>query len=184
MAARMRRVLQAAAVAVVALLIVLLAFKVFDEARAQSLRDAVRSGEKPAAPSFDLPRLNGGGSLALESLRGKAVVLNFWASWCEPCKEEAPLLEQAWKRYRDEGVVLVGIDANDFRKDARRFVERYRTTYEIVHDGRGATLGRFGLTGFPETLFLDAKGRIVDWVVGPVTEETLARGIAAAREAS
>ena len=182
MAGRTRLLLQAAAVAVVALLIALLGREVLTEAKARSLRDGVREGERPAAPGFELPRLDGGGKLSLASLRGKVVVLNFWASWCEPCKEEAPLLEAAWQRYRRDGVVLVGIDAQDFKRDARRFVARYGATYPIVHDGPGSTLGRYGITGFPETLFLDRAGRIVGWVTGPVTEVSLETNIRAALE--
>ena len=181
---RPKLLLQAAAVTVVALLLALLGWEVVAEGKARSLREAVERGGTPAAPNFELPRLNGGGTVSLARLRGSVVVVNFWASWCEPCKEEAPLLERAWRRHRDSGVVLVGIDANDFKKDARRFLERYGGTYEIVHDGRGSTLGRFGITGFPETLFVDRRGDLVAWIRGPVTEESLERGIRRALESA
>jgi cytochrome c biogenesis protein CcmG, thiol:disulfide interchange protein DsbE len=173
MPGRLRIVLQAAAVLVVALLLALLGWQVF------------RTDQKPnvghAAPLFTLPHLGSDAELSLASLRGKAVVLNFWASWCNPCKGEAPLLEEAWKRYKDEGVVVLGVDAQDFEVDAQRFVDNAGITYPIVRDKHGSTLGHYGVTGFPETWFIDARGRIVgDHIVGPLTEEELEKNIKAA----
>jgi cytochrome c biogenesis protein CcmG, thiol:disulfide interchange protein DsbE len=105
-------------------------------------------------------------------------VLNFWASWCGPCKDEAPLLESAWNRYKDQGVVVLGVDAQDFDVDAQRFVDRAGITYPVVRDKHGSTLGHYGVTGFPETWFIDAQGRIVgEHVAGPLTEEDLERNI-------
>ncbi len=178
MAGRAKFASQAAAVLVVVLLFGLLAWQVAVKEEGRGTAAALAAGESPPAPPFDLPRLDGEGSLSLASLRGKVVVLNFWASWCEPCKEESPRLQAAWERWREEGVVVVGIDAQDFRADARRFVERYGLTYPIVHDGEGSTLGRFGVTGFPETWFVDREGRLVgERVQGPVSEEQLTRNI-------
>jgi cytochrome c biogenesis protein CcmG, thiol:disulfide interchange protein DsbE len=178
MAGRVKVLLQAAAVTVVALLLALLGWQVAAEGKVRSLADRLEAGDSPEAPGFEVERLDQNGSVSLESLRGKAVVLNFWASWCEPCKEEAPRLEAAWRRYRDDGLVVLGIDAQDFRKDARGFVERYGLTYPIVHDGPGATIGRYGVTGFPETWFVGRNGRLVgERIQGPVSEEQLERGI-------
>jgi cytochrome c biogenesis protein CcmG/thiol:disulfide interchange protein DsbE len=104
--------------------------------------------------------------------------LNFWASWCGPCKDEAPLLESAWNRYKDRGVVVLGVDAQDFDVDAQRFVDRAGITYPVLRDKHGSTLGHYGVTGFPETWFIDAQGRIVgEHVAGPLTEEDLERNI-------
>jgi cytochrome c biogenesis protein CcmG/thiol:disulfide interchange protein DsbE len=184
MAGRAKLLLQAAAVTVVALLLALLGWEVAAEGKVRSLADRLEAGESPPAPDFDVERLEGDGSISLASLRGKAVVLNFWASWCEPCKEEAPRLEAAWRRYRDRGVVVLGIDAQDFKRDARGFAERFGLTYPIVHDGPGATLGRFGVTGFPETWFVGRNGRLVgERIQGPVSEAELERGIERALEA-
>lgn len=170
MPGRLRIVLQAAAVLVVALLLALLGWQVFKKDKTP---DVGRS-----APPFTLPHLGTDQELSLASLRGKAVVLNFWASWCGPCKDEAPILESAWKRYRDKGVVVLGIDAQDFDVDAQRFVDRAGITYPIVRDKHGSTLGRYGVTGFPETWFVDANGRLVgEHVAGPLTEEELERNI-------
>jgi cytochrome c biogenesis protein CcmG/thiol:disulfide interchange protein DsbE len=183
MGRRVRVVLPAAAVAVIATLLGLFVRTVVAEESARSLRDSVWDGKAPTAPGFDLPRLASEGSVSLASLRGEAVVVNFWASWCEPCKEESPRLERAWRRYRDRDVVVVGVDAHDFRSEARRFVKRYALTYPIVHDGPGRTLARFGITGFPETLFISRGGRIVAWVQGPVRAGELERNITRALEA-
>jgi cytochrome c biogenesis protein CcmG/thiol:disulfide interchange protein DsbE len=108
-----------------------------------------------------LPRLDTDGELSLESLRGKAVVVNFWASWCEPCEDEAPLLERAWREHRDDGLVVVGVDFNDFRSDARRFAEENGMTYPLVHDRSGELEQAYDLKGVPETFFVDRQGRLV-----------------------
>src|ERR671937_105938 len=114
MARRGKIVLQAAAVLVVALLIALLTWQVVRTDQGRELGAKVNEGRRPLAPAFTLDRLDGKGQVSLASLRGKAVVINFWASWCEPCKEESPRLESFWQQNRNDGVVFVGIDAQDF----------------------------------------------------------------------
>ena len=183
MARRAKLISQAAAVLVVALLVVLLGWRVAQQEEGRSLDGALEAGQRPLAPSFTLDALEGQATISLADYRGQVVVLNFWASWCVPCKSEAPLLEAAWKRYRDRGVVVLGVDAQDFRSDARRFVERYGLTYPIAHDGQGSTLGRYGLTGFPETWFIDRDGRLVgDHVSGELSKEQLDENIVRALE--
>jgi len=179
MARRVKIVLQAAAVSVVALLIALLGWQVTSDESTGGVAAALAAGRTPAAPELDLERLEGDGRLRLSSFEGeRVVVLNFWASWCLPCKDEAGILQAGWERWRDRGVLFVGVDAQDFKSDARRFIERYETTYPHVYDGRGSTLGRFGVTGFPETYFVDTRGRLVgERVQGPVTAEQLDRNI-------
>jgi len=170
MSRRALLVAQGAAVGLVVLLFGLLVWKlVIDEGGA--LAAAVARGEKPMAPDFTLPRLDEEGNLTLSSLRGRAVVLNFWASWCIPCKEEAPFLDQVWRGHRDRGLVVVGVDANDFRSDARSFMRTYGLTFPVVYDGPGKTLGRYGVTGFPETFVLDREGRVVDAFIGAVNSD-------------
>jgi len=126
---------------------------------------------KGSAPNFTLPRLDSSGKLQLASLRGRAVVLNFWASWCVPCKGEAPLFEAAWKQWRKRGVVVVGVDSQDFTGDARRFANAYGITYPLVHDGAGKTKDSYGVTGFPETFFVNRKGRLVGHIPGALAKD-------------
>ena len=179
MTARLRLAAQVAAVGVVAALLGLLGWKV---AQGDSkVTEELSRGGAPTAPAFTLERLDGKGDLSIESLRGKAVVLNFWASWCGPCKDETPLLQEAWGRWKDKGVVFVGIDVKDFRGDARDFLARYGVTYPNVYDGKGSTVGRYGVTGFPETYFVDAQGRVRHRIAGPVEDaEEIDDGIARA----
>jgi cytochrome c biogenesis protein CcmG, thiol:disulfide interchange protein DsbE len=163
-------VAQGVAVGLVALLFILLVWALVKDEGGDLAKRANR-GELPQAPEFAHERLDREGSLALSSLAGKAVVVNFWASWCGPCKEEAPFLEQLWRENRERGLVVVGYDAKDFRRDARRFAERFGLTFPIVFDGPGDSLEDWGVTGFPETFVLDRQGRIVRVFVGDVTSD-------------
>ena len=182
--ARLRLAAQIIAVALVAALLGLLAWKVAKGSDGGAAAE-LASGKSPAAPAFTLPRLDTDGELSLASLEGKVVVLNFWASWCLPCKEETPRLQKTWERWRDKGVVIVGVDAQDFRADAKRFMTRFGVTYPVVYDGKGSTLGRYGVTGFPETYFVSREGRLVgERVQGEISDEQLERGIRAALSAS
>jgi cytochrome c biogenesis protein CcmG/thiol:disulfide interchange protein DsbE len=171
---RLKYGLQALTVLAVVGLLALLIWKVVHQDKGPKLG----GGRTPPAPQFALSKLDGSGKLHLESLRGKVVVLNFWASWCAPCKSEAPRLEAAWRRYRDRGVVVVGVDGQDFSGDAKRFIRKYKLTYPNVHDGPGNTGSRYGVTGYPESYFVDRRGRLVgDRVVGEVSAEKLTAGI-------
>ena len=124
------------------------------------------------APEFSAPRLDGTGTLGLADLRGKPVVLNFWASWCAPCVDEAPMLRRAHRDYGDR-VEFVGIDIRDDRQDAQKFVSEYGLEYPQVRDEDLSIYEDYGLTGQPETFFIDAGGTIVDHVNGPLFEEDL-----------
>jgi len=170
-AQRGRLVAQGVAVGLVALLFLLLVWSLVNE-EGGDLAAAAARGERPEAPDFTLERLDREGELTLSSLRGKAIVLNAWASWCLPCKEEAPFLEQVWRDNRSRGLVVVGLDAKDFRKDARRFARRFDLTFPLVYDGPGdVAADRYGVTGFPETFVVDREGRVLEVFVGAVNAE-------------
>jgi DsbE subfamily thiol:disulfide oxidoreductase len=169
-ARRARLVAQGVAVGLVALLFILLVWALVHDEGGDLAKRANR-GDLPQAPDFAHERLDREGTLALSSLEGKAVVLNFWASWCTPCKEEAPFLEQVWRDNRSRGLVVVGFDAKDFRRDARRFARRFGLTFPLVFDGPGDSLEDWGVTGFPETFVLDRRGRVVQAFVGDVTSD-------------
>lgn len=161
--------------------------------RGSSLVARVAAGQKPSAPGFSLdviwdrtdtwpaamrPAL-ADGSLDLRELRGRPAVLNFWASWCVPCRQEAPILRASATRHRGEAVFL-GIDVKDLTGDAVSFARKYRLNYVSVRDGSGdTTWNSYGLTGVPETYFVDATGRIVAHVPGAVSKSTLEEGITA-----
>jgi cytochrome c biogenesis protein CcmG, thiol:disulfide interchange protein DsbE len=189
----LRLLLRAGAVSVVALLIVLLAWRTLEKGAGPHLVSEVKAGSKPLAPEFDLPvlwsradtwppRLGpalADGRLSLGELRGYPVVVNFWASWCVPCKAEAPRLVSSAKAHAG-AVIFLGVDVQDFESDARRFLERYETNYVSVRDGGDSTYSAYGLTGLPETYFLDARGRVGRHEVGEMSAEELETGIARA----
>jgi len=159
-AGRVKLGAQALAVGLVGALLALLVWKLVHDEGSQ-IPGALARGERPVAPAFTLPRLDREGELSLASMRGKAVVVNFWASWCVPCKEEAPVLEAAWQRHRDDGLVVLGIDFNDLRPDALGFIRKNGVTYPVVYDRDGELVAKFGATGVPETFFIDRRGRLV-----------------------
>lgn len=141
------------------------------------------------APEFELRTLSGD-TLSSADLKGHPVVINFWASWCLPCREEAPLLEQAWRRYRDEGVVFVGVNINDAESDAKAFVEEFNITYPVVRDLDQELTRSFGVRGLPETFFVDHEWRFVGTesgtqrgqqqgtvILGAISEDQLVTGV-------
>ena len=167
MASRVRYVAQGVAVGVVVLLFSLLLWSLVSD-KGGGLAAAAARGDRPKAPDFTLPRLDKDGELALSSLRGKAVVLNFWGSWCYACREEAPYLQELWRDRRGSDVVFLGYDFWDFRGDARRFMRRYGMSFPVVYDGPGNGISTYGVTGAPETYVLDREGRVVDAVIGAI----------------
>ena len=167
----MRRAFSVAAIALLAALVGLFAWQLAHRDD-NAFRDALRAGDAPRAPAFDLPRLEGNGSISLRGLSGHPAVLNFWASWCPPCADEAPDLNALSVRYDGLGVRFVGVDFNDAVDEARAFARRHDVPYALVHDTRGVRQ-KFGVTGPPETYVLDGSGRAVVRIEGPVDSPLL-----------
>ncbi len=119
-----------------------------------------------AAPSFELELLDGSGVLTDEKLKGKPVVINFWASWCIPCREEAPLLEKAWRAYKNDGVLFLGVNIKDAESDAKRFVDEFGITYPTVRDLDQSLTKDFGVKGLPETFFVDHRWTFIGAISG------------------
>ena len=114
-----------------------------------------------------------GEQVTLSGLRGRHVMVDFWSSWCPPCREEAPVLADAYDRYRAQGVEFVGVAVWDVAEEAERFAEESGAGYPAGVDTRGVIGVDYGLTGIPEKYFIDPQGRIVRKYVGPMTAETL-----------
>ncbi len=128
------------------------------------------------APDFALT-LFSGEQIALSGLRGKPVVINFWASWCPPCREEAPTLEKVWRAYKDKGVAFIGVDIQDRTSDALAYIKEFDITYPNGPDIRSKIAADYGITGVPETFFVNRQGVIVSRWIGAISEKMLVAGI-------
>ena len=162
--------------AVVALL-ALLAYGLTTTGHDASIEQALASGQRPSAPALTLPRLDGRGSASLGDFRGRVVVLNYWASWCELCRAESPLLERWQRRIARQGGTVVGIDVLDVSSDAKAFVRRYRLTYPMLRDTEGESQPQFGVVAYPESLVIDRNGRIAAVERGPVDDRFMHREV-------
>src|SRR5215218_8247533 len=158
----------AVVLAVIALL-ALLAYGVSSTGTDASIEEAIASGERPRAPAITLPRLDGRGTGSLGDYRGRVVVLNYWASWCDPCRAESPLLERWHRRIARRGGTVLGIDVLDVTSDAQAFVRRYGLTYPMLRE--------FGVVAYPETLVIDRAGRVAAVERGPVDEAFMRREV-------
>lgn len=184
------------AAVLVAGLLGLLIYGVLAQAPNTTIDDALGRAQLVPAPGFALAVLSRGtvpaglepvvgramadGAVDLRELRGSPVVLNFWASWCIPCREEAPLLQRGWKRHGRDGVLFVGLDQQDVREDARGFLRRFGQTFPQIRDPDKTTARRWGATGIPETFFLRRDGQVVGHVVGVLSPRHLEEGVRAA----
>jgi len=182
-----------AAAFVVAAFLALLAYGLASKGTDDRIDRALEQGKAPAAPGFSLEVLEPGappaggsgaivqralsdGKLSLSELRGAPVVLNLWASWCTPCRAESKPLEEASRQWGPRGVAYVGLDIQDLRGDARRFLHEQGLTYPSVRDSGRGTANNYGATGIPETFFIGRRGRVVGHVVGAANAEQLRLG--------
>jgi len=179
-----------ASLALVAGLLSLLVYQVAQGNPGKGLVAAIHDGKKPMAPEFRLKVLwehtetwdtharqaLANDQVSLLELQGEPVVLNFWASWCVPCGREAPRLAASAKAHRGE-VVFLGLDVKDFSDDARKFLRKYKANYVSIRDGGSRSYNEYGLTGLPETYFVDRQGRIVAHKLGEIRRDELESGI-------
>lgn len=159
--------------------VVLLVVGLMHQGVGSTIQDALAAGDRPQAPDMDLPVFNAadgvgpeGASYDLRDLRGQVVVLNFWASWCDTCKEEMPLLEGAARGYRARGdrVVVLGVNVQDLPNNARGFLKEYAVSYPNLRDKGDTTKLRYEVGGLPETFIIDQRGRIAVKQVGQLTD--------------
>jgi cytochrome c biogenesis protein CcmG, thiol:disulfide interchange protein DsbE len=144
--------------------------------------DVLQRGRQPARLRRTVDRAATDGHISLSELRGAPVVLNFWASWCDPCRVEAPVLERGWSQAGPQGVLFLGLDMQDVTDDAREFLREFRISYLNVREGGKETSRRYGGTGLPETYFISARGQVVGHVIGAMTAVQLRAGVGAARD--
>jgi cytochrome c biogenesis protein CcmG/thiol:disulfide interchange protein DsbE len=184
------------AVVVALLFVALLIYGLAAKGTNDAIDSALAEGRAPVAPAFTLEVLERGalpppledsvgraladGKVSISELRGTPVVLNLWASWCTPCREESPRLQAAWERLGPRGVAFLGLNIQDLRSDARAFSDEFGMTYPSVRDARRGVADDYGATGIPETFFVDARGRVVGHVIGVVSAEHLGAGAQAA----
>ncbi len=135
--------------------------------------DQVQSG---IAPDFELTTFDGQ-TVRLSALRGQVVVINFWASWCLPCRQEAPILEATWREYRDRDVVFIGVDYLDTETEARAYLAEFNNTYPNGPDLGTRIAQAYRIKGVPETYFVDRKGQLQGVFIGPLTQDELHRRI-------
>ena len=186
-----RRVVTALSATAAFALIGLLAWGLLAAGDTGTLARDIADGKRPRLPTFDLAvlwpstaernpadrALLADGRVQTRELLGRPTLINIWASWCVPCKQEAPVLEQAAARYRGR-VRFLGINVRDANQEARAFLRRYHTTYPNLDDPDDTAWRRFQATGVPESFLTNAAGQIVFHEIGPFTPESLGRALA------
>ena len=170
----MRLGTQIAIVVAAAALVGLLTYGVTSRGTKDTIASRLAEGER-VQPAQDKLLLLGGGSrtASLADYRGQVVVLNFWASWCDPCVDELPLLERTHKRLTAQNATVLGVDTQDAQSEALGFVRRFKLTFPSVRDPNNEYGKEFETTGVPETFVIDRAGRIAARRPGPVDQEWL-----------
>lgn len=129
---------------------------------------------KPVVPKpaqdFTLKDINGNNDIKLSSLKGKAVIINFWATWCYPCREEIPDLEKSYKENKDKGLVILGINIKEDNSKVSKFVKDYKITYPVLLDIDGTVSDAYRVFGIPTSFFIDRNGLVKDSFIGMLTK--------------
>jgi cytochrome c biogenesis protein CcmG, thiol:disulfide interchange protein DsbE len=182
--AKKRRVVPFVVGGLAAALVALLVYGVVHGGQDTTLDDAVKKGERPTAPGLNMSRpvLNGDGQQSLASYKGQIVVLNFWASWCEPCRQEAPILAKTQRTLTSKhlGTVL-GATFQDAPEDSAAFEHEFKVSYPSLRDVDTDLAQKYGTRALPETFVIDGKGRVVAISRGVVKQSFLDHAIAEAR---
>ncbi|MFG6118503.1 MULTISPECIES: thiol-disulfide oxidoreductase ResA [Thalassobacillus] len=132
----------------------------------------VAEGEQ--APNFELEQFGTEGERkSLDDFKGKGVMLNFWATYCKPCEEEMPYMQELYPKYKEKGVEIVGVNLDSTKLVVNRFIDKYELTFTNLHDKNGQVMDQYGISPIPSTFFIDENGEIVDKVIGPLTLEKL-----------
>ena len=161
---RARRVWQVAVVLLLLGLLALVGWRMVNRAGGPR-------GSGPA-PDFSLTGFDGR-TLTLSHLRGQVVIINFWASWCDPCREEAAYLERTWRKYEDKGVVFIGVDWSDTEKDALAYIKEFDITYHNGPDLGTRISQTYRIQGVPETYYVDRSGNLRGVKIGPLSAPEL-----------
>jgi len=151
------------------LVLILLAFVLLLAARLIQTNQSEQRASG-VAPAFTFTTFDGQ-KISSTDLLGKGVVLNFWASWCDPCRDEAAMLEQTWQREQGNDIVFVGLDYLDQEPAAKAYMAEFGITYPSGPDLQSAAARRYGIKGVPETFFIDPQGNITDIVIGPIVSQ-------------
>jgi cytochrome c biogenesis protein CcmG, thiol:disulfide interchange protein DsbE len=169
----MRRLVAPVPIAVLAAVVALLALLAYGLASNEpdrTLEDTLAVDGREPAPEIELPKLGARGRGALADYRGQVVVLNFWASWCDPCRDESPLLERWHRRLEQDDAGVLGVDVQDVDADALDFIEEHGLSYPMLRDGPFDTRDELGIVALPETFVIDRRGRVAAIQRGPVDE--------------
>lgn len=132
-----------------------------------------------SAPSFTLPLLSNQQAISLTRYKGKAIVLNFWASWCAPCQEEASLFQAEWRKVQTKNIVFFGVDFQDTQAAGLSFLHKYHISYPNVSDVFGTTAAPFTLTYTPTTFFINRNGIVINSIEGQLTAQQLSQNVQA-----
>jgi cytochrome c biogenesis protein CcmG, thiol:disulfide interchange protein DsbE len=173
----MKRLLSPIPLIVLAGVLALVALLAYGLASNKTTESPSSSLLNKVAPTPLLQTLDGPGKSSLAAYRGKVVVLNYWASWCDPCREEAPLLQRWQQRIEKRGGTVLGIDVLDVSSDARAFVRKYGLTYPILRDGDGTSQTAYGILAYPESFVIGRNGRVAAARRGVVNDQFMRESV-------